>query len=193
MAFSSFLDPVLGPLLLLDPLLAMVLVSLLISVLITVIYKYTTDQNLMKRLKEEMKELQKQTRELKDNPEKMMEVNRKAMESNMKYMTQSFKSTLYTLLPLLLIFSWMSNNFAYESIQPGEQFSVTLSFAKNSLGNVSVSPPAGIEMVGEETQATANGKATFNFKGEEGSYTEGKALTFHYNGKLFYKDVLITS
>ncbi|MDO8481255.1 MAG: EMC3/TMCO1 family protein [Nanoarchaeota archaeon] len=192
MVFTDFLNPVFAPLLGLDPLLAVGIVALVVSVLITVIYKYTTDQDLMKRLKTELKELQAEMKLLRDNPEKMMEVNKKAMESNMKYMSQSMKSTLYTLLPLFLIFGWMNANFSYESIQPGEQFSATLMFAKNTVGNATIALPPGIEAVGPMTQTIADAKATFQLKGQEGAYTEGKALTFDYNNKLYYKEVLIT-
>ena len=64
----SFLDPVLnpvlGPLLTKSPLLLIILISMVISVIITVAYKFLTNQNEMKRLKEQQKEFQKQMKEL---------------------------------------------------------------------------------------------------------------------------------
>ena len=54
MVFENLLSPVFDPLLNLPTLLAVVILSFLISLIITVVYKFTTDQNLMKGLKEEI-------------------------------------------------------------------------------------------------------------------------------------------
>ncbi|MFC1769138.1 EMC3/TMCO1 family protein, partial [Nanoarchaeota archaeon] len=96
MVFETLLDPIFNPLLALSPLWIMLILSFLVSALITLIYKFTTDQNLMKSLKEEIKEFQNEMKELKHDPSKMMEVQKKAMQTNMKYMMQSLKSTLFT-------------------------------------------------------------------------------------------------
>ena len=45
----------------------------------------------------------------------MMELNKITMEKNMKYMMHSFKPTLYTLIPILIIFGWIRK--AYEGVQ----------------------------------------------------------------------------
>ena len=64
MVFENILNPVFAPFLALPTLWAVLLLSFLISLIITLIYKYSTDQNLMKSLKDEMKELQKEIKEL---------------------------------------------------------------------------------------------------------------------------------
>jgi len=193
MVFAEILDPVMSPLLSLDPLFAVGLVSLVVSVIITVIYKYTTNQSLMKDLKGEMKEFQKEIKELRDKPEQAMKVQKEMMQTNMKYMSHSFRSTLFTMLPIILIFGWMNVNFAYEPINPDEPFAVNLNFAKNAYGNISVTTPEGIEIVGEGIQEIKDGKTTFVFKGTEGTYIEGNALKFDYNGGPAFKDVIITT
>ena len=73
----------------------------LITLLITLIYKFTTDQDLMKQLKAELKELQAEMKALKSEPEKAMEVQKRAMQTNMKYMMQSMKATLFTFIPII--------------------------------------------------------------------------------------------
>jgi len=192
MAFSDFLDPIFRPLLGMHPLLAVGLVSLLVAFIITIIYKYTTNQDLMKRLKTEMKELQAEMKALREKPEEMMKVQKKAMESNMKYMMQSFKSTFYTFIPIILIFGWMNANFAFEPIVPGEQFQVELKFDKGTVGDVNIEVPEGVEIIGEDVQAIAEDKAIFILKGETGRYTEGNALKFLFAEKVFFKDLIIS-
>lgn len=107
MSYTSFLDPVLGPLMSIPNPWNLLLLSFAITLVMTILYKFLTDQKLMKELKDEMKELQKEMKTLKDNPEKMMEVQKKAMERNMKYLLQSLKPTLITFIPVLVIFEWM--------------------------------------------------------------------------------------
>ena len=192
MAFSDLLNPVFSPLLNLNPLFAVGLVALLVSLIITIIYKYTTNQNLMKQLKTEMKELQKEMKELREHPEEMMKVQRRAMESNMKYMMQSFRSTLFTMLPIILIFGWMNAHFAYEPINPGESFQVVLNFAKGSTGDVMLIAPEGITINGDALQTVNEEEVYYNLKGAEGDYTQNNSLKFEYDDKIFYKDVIIT-
>ena len=143
-------------------------------------------------LKNEMKELQKETKELRSEPEKAMQVQKKAMETNMKYMMHSMKSTIFTILPIIIIFGWLNANLAYEPILPGQEFSVSATFAKGISGNISLYAPEGIEISGELTKPIEDGKVMWLLKGAEGDYTEGNALKFEFNGQNAYKDLIIT-
>ena len=107
--FNTFLDPVFNPLLGLAPVWIIMIIALIISVLVTLIYKFTTNQSLMKDLKQELKEFQKEIKALRDKPEQALAVQKKAMETNMKYMSHSMKSTLFTLLPVIIIFLLLCN------------------------------------------------------------------------------------
>lgn len=104
MVFESLLNPIFGPLLKLPPLWAIIIISLVIAILITLVYKWMTDQHLMKSLKDDIKKFQKEMKELKHEPQKVMAIQKKAMQTNMKYMMHSMKPTLVTFLPIILIF-----------------------------------------------------------------------------------------
>jgi len=108
----SILDPILSPVMSIPSPWNLLLISFIITGGITLLYKFATDQKLMKELKQEMKDLQKEMKSLKDNPEKMMSVQKLAMEKNMKYMMQSMKPTLFTLIPIIFIFSWLRGYYA---------------------------------------------------------------------------------
>ncbi|MFC1801814.1 EMC3/TMCO1 family protein, partial [Nanoarchaeota archaeon] len=121
MAFlEGVLNPVLDPLLNLGPFWAILIISLVISLLITLIYKLVTNQKKMKELKTEMKESQKKMKELKDQPEKVMAMQKAAMKKNLEYMKHSFKPTLITFIPIILIFGWLQGSLAFEPIMPGQ-------------------------------------------------------------------------
>jgi len=196
MGFFSFLDPVLNfvfsPLLNLSPLLGIMIMSFLISLIIVIIYKYATNQSLMKQLKDEIKELQKQAKELKEEPEKAMAVQKKAMQTNMKYMMQSMKATLITFIPIIIIFGWLQAHFAFVPILPDQDFSMTINFEEGVQGNVSVSVPDGIKILGSSVQKIENNKAVFSFNGKAGVYNS-PPIEFRYNNILYSKDVIITS
>ncbi|RME55497.1 DUF106 domain-containing protein [Candidatus Woesearchaeota archaeon] len=108
MALESIFDPTLGWLLsnLPSPW-GLFAVSFLLTLLITLIYKWVTDQELMKTLKEDMKSMQKELKELKDDPQALMAKQKEVMEKNMKYMMHSFKPMLITFIPIILIFGWL--------------------------------------------------------------------------------------
>ena len=110
-SINFILDPVLSPFISLGHFWAVFLISLIIALIITLVYKWVTDQELMKTLKEDIKALQQEMKKLRDNPSKMMEVQKKAMEKNMKYMMQSMKPTLITFIPIIVIFGWMNSYY----------------------------------------------------------------------------------
>src|SRR3989338_11490462 len=160
-----FLSPIMDPLLVLPPLWIVIIISLVVTLIITLIYKWTTDQNLMKQLKDEMKEFQKEMKELKQHPSKMMEVQKKAMQTNMKYMMHSMRATLFTFIPIIIIFSWMSANLAYEPIAPQKEFIVTANFDDVASGAASIKVPEGLTVLGNDTQQIANKRVSFVLKG----------------------------
>ena len=171
----SFLDPVLNPvlqpLLSRSPFLLIVLVSFVISLLITIVYKLATDQKEMKRLKEQQKEFQKRMKELRSNPEEMMKVQKEAMKSNMDYMKHSLKSTLITMLPIILIFSWMAGHLSFEPIYPGEQYSVTATFGKGVTGMAELVADSGTELSSDAKQPISNREVTWRMKSTAGEHT----------------------
>ncbi len=192
MGFFSFLDPALNFaldwMLRFDPLISILILSLVLSVLITLAYKYTTNQDLMKSLKDELKSLQVQMRELKHDPSKMMEVNKRAMEANMKYMTHSFRPMLFTFLPIILVFGWLNGHFAFESIHPGQEFTMTIVFDAAAAGNITAHVPDGMTLVSDATRTISEGSTIFTFKGVAGIH----AITFDFGDRSYVKEVEIT-
>lgn len=188
MVFENLLNPVFFPLLKLPTLFAVILLSFLISLIITLIYKYTTDQNLMKRLKEEMKEFQKEIKELKKDPKKAMEVQKKAMQTNMKYMAHSMRSTLFTFIPIIIIFSWMNANLAFEPINPNQDFTVSVIFEKGASGDIELSVPEGIKIEGSSKKTIEDSEVKWVLNGKAGEYL----LEFNFNNEKYSTEVLIT-
>jgi|TARA_B100001964_G_C14258280_1_gene613672 uncharacterized membrane protein (DUF106 family) len=142
----------------------------------------------MKRLKEEMKELQKEAKELKSEPEKAMQVQKQVMQTNMKYMMQSFRSMIYTMVPIIIIFSWMSANLAYDPILPGQDFTTTIVFEKGTSGSVELSVPNGIIINGDGIKEVKDSEIKWVLEGDAGEYL----LEYIFDGKTYSKEVLVT-
>ena len=200
MIFSNFLNIIFSPLLNLPPYLAIIIVAFFISSLITIITKYTTNQPLMKELKDKIKEYQKQAKELRSEPEKAMEVQKKAMEVNTKYMMHSLRPTIITFIPIILIFGWMSSTFAFEGIKPGQEFSVTVFFDKNTQGRAELIVTEGLNILDNKTKEIGTKiekhlfgseeiyQADWILKGKEGEHI----IEFTYGNEKQQTSVLIS-
>jgi uncharacterized membrane protein (DUF106 family) len=188
----AFLDPVLNPILLplinKSPFLAILIISLVISVLITFVYKLVTNQEKMKEMKDKQKDYQKKMKELRSNPEEMMKVQKEAMKINMEYMKQSFKPTLITMLPIILIFGWMAAHFSYEPIYPGETYSVTAFFNEGIEGTSQLVIDDGTQFFSEESQDIVDKQVTWNLKSDEGPHL----LTFKQGKTEQTRKILIS-
>ena len=165
MSFLDYLlNPVLLPLLKLGPFWAILVLSMLITLITTLVYKYATNQQEMKRLKDEQKEYQKKIKELRGNPQEMMRVQKEAMGKNMEYMKHSFKATLITMLPIIIIFSWMSAHLMYEPIFPGDRFSLKVEFAEGVSGEAELQVSEQLQLL-TPSQQQINSGIVWNLKG----------------------------
>lgn len=95
----------------LTPLPFFLVISIILSLFVSLVYKYLTDQTLMKELKKDLKKYQDAMKEARSDVEKTSELSKKAMSVNMKYMKQTMKPMFITMLPFLLIFYWLRSVF----------------------------------------------------------------------------------
>ena len=113
--FDSFFNFVFGPIMNLPAPLNLFIISFILTGLITLAYKYLTDQTKMKELKDEMSSMQKKMKEMKDQPDKVMSMQKDAMKKNMEYMKHSMKPTLFTFVPIIIIFGWLRSYFTTQA------------------------------------------------------------------------------
>jgi uncharacterized membrane protein (DUF106 family) len=185
---DTLLDPILNPLLKVKPLWSIIIISLLISLVVTIVYKLVTNQDEMKRLKSDLKEQQKKMRESKDNPEAVLSMQKQLMSKNMEYMKHSFKPTLITFIPIIIIFGWLQAHLAFVPIIPGDQFVVEVNFDPKASGLATLTAQDGLEIIGPNNK-TINSQTEFTINAvEEGDYF----IFIDVNNKPFEKEVFIT-
>jgi len=182
-------DPIFNPILELPPILSILIISIIIALITTFAYKWLTNQEEMKRLKEEQKELQKKVKEYKDNPQKMMETNKEAMAKSMKLMNASFKPMFITMIPIILIFMWLNLHLSYLPINPGQEFTSTVQFKQGTFGQITLIVPEEMTLHGNAMQDIIDDKAQWLLSGEAGEYI----LEYQYDERQYHKNLLITT
>lgn len=150
--------------------------------------KLLTNQTLMKDLRSELKELQKQMKQLKSNPSKLAKINSRFMETNMKYMTHSMRPTLFTFIPIILVFGWLNSHIGYYPIEPGVAFKLTATFQEdiNSIAELRV--PEGVQILDDPIKEVLHKETTWLLSAEEGNYE----LELFFNNETYTKPVIIT-
>ncbi|MBN2454639.1 DUF106 domain-containing protein, partial [Candidatus Woesearchaeota archaeon] len=184
---NNAVDPVFSYVLGAPPIVAIALISLLLSAFITVIYKYTTNQKMLKQIRGEMKELQKELKASRTDPKKASELNQQILKKTGQQMKHSMRSYIFTIIPVILIFSWMQGHVAYYNISPGEEFTTTAWFKEGADGEMTLTAE-GLEILSEETQQPEEGKAVWALKGASGDYS----IEYEYAGEIYRRDITIT-
>jgi uncharacterized membrane protein (DUF106 family) len=91
-------------------------ISVLVSLFISLINFFVLDKEKVRHGKKRQKELNKELKSHKDNPEKMMAIQKEMMSHTMDTLKHSFKPMLITLIPILVVFSWIKGAYAETSI-----------------------------------------------------------------------------
>lgn len=108
---DSVLTPTIGKIINWNLTWGTLIVFFIIAFLTTLIQKFATDQETLRELKKEQKELQKEMNKYKDDPKKMMEFQKNLWPTTMKIMEVSMKSSLFTIIPFILLFRWFLDFF----------------------------------------------------------------------------------
>ncbi len=187
----AFLDPVLGWVLIFHPFVSILILSLLITLIINLIYKYTTDQVLMKSLKTQIDNFRKEMKEAqkKQDTKKLMKLNEDAMKVNLQYMGKSLKPTLYTFIPIIFIFAWMNAHFTYAPLDAGEPLIVHAHFLDGFSGKAMlVSETLTTASLASDVQLVDKTMlASFAVTGDPGKHDFLVSYEqFNYSGSLWF-------
>jgi len=99
-----------------NPTISIVIISILATFAVTIIRYFMTDKEKMKEIKQRQKDLKLEMKKYKDHPEKMLEIQKKMMADMPEQLKHSFKPMIITLIPFLILLSWLKATFAATSI-----------------------------------------------------------------------------
>jgi uncharacterized membrane protein (DUF106 family) len=91
-----------------NALLSLTIICVVLSLATTLVYKHFTDQSLIRQIREDIKKYQEQMKQHKGDAQKQLEIQSKMTELNMKMMPQTFKPMIITMIPFLLIFTFLN-------------------------------------------------------------------------------------
>ena len=169
------------------PVAAIFLISLSISVVVTLVYKLVTNQKLMKTIQAEMKSLRKEIKTIKD-PGQIGALNKRLMEKTMQQMTHSMKATFITIIPLFLVFGWMSSNLGFENITPGEEFTSTIEFDEGTTGTAVISSET-LEILDSPEKNVSEDRVNWTLKGTEGTHE----ILYSFGDETYKREVILTN
>lgn len=184
----AILDPILNPLLSIEPVYSIALISFVLSFVSILASKYLTNQKLMKQHRKDMKVLQKKAQEMsKKDPQKAMGLQKEMMDMNMVVMKESFKPMLITIVPFLLVFAWLNANLSYLPIEANEPFTITADLKEAGFAEINLIPDKNVTYISNQTQETVDKTATWELQGPAGTYT----VRFNSSSDSVEQDLII--
>ena len=105
------LDPTFGFLLIWNATYGMLIIVFLISLFTIIVQKYFTDQETIKKLKEDQKRIQKEIKQYRGDPKKIMELQKKQLQALPRSLKLNLRPMIITSIPLLLLFRWFWDFF----------------------------------------------------------------------------------
>jgi len=101
-----------------NSLLSITLISAVLALATTLVYKYATDQSMLKQIREDMKKYQEQMKVHKGNAEKLSEIQKQIMPLQSKMMAQSMKPMIITIIPFIVIFKVLGDIYTTMIVIP---------------------------------------------------------------------------
>lgn len=105
-------DPTLGALLDWNVVFGLIIMTFVLNLLTTLLHKKVTNQDLLKQIKEEQKLVNEEMKLYRDNPDKTLELSKKSMELAFKTFQITMRPVVYTAIPFILLFRWITSYFA---------------------------------------------------------------------------------
>ncbi|MDO8517216.1 MAG: EMC3/TMCO1 family protein [Nanoarchaeota archaeon] len=93
------------------PIYAIIIISFIATFVSTLITKWLVNQENLKNIKKRQKEIQTELKNCKDDC-KLKELNAEMMQLTASMFKDSFKPLIITMVPFLILFYWMSSEFA---------------------------------------------------------------------------------
>jgi len=175
----------------LSPWIGMILISLLTGLLMLIVFRYTSNQEGIRKVKNKIKAHLLELRLFKDSLALSLKAQGNILRNNLKYIGYSGKPLLVMIIPLVLILIQLNFWFAYQSLRPGEAtiLKVKLKEGQNVLDlDLFVEPPPSLAIETPPLRIEEEEEINWRLRAmEKGLHS----LTFKINGQSFIKKVAV--
>ncbi len=148
-AFGKIFDVLFLPFRSMSPWAGMILVSLLTGLLMLFVFKWTSNQEGIQKVKNKIKAHLLELRLYKDSFSQTFRSQGNILRCNLKYISYSAKPMMVMIVPLILIIIQLNFWFGYESLTPNESaiLKIKLTESQNLLeAEIAVQPSSGLVM-----------------------------------------------
>lgn len=148
-AFGKLFDILFLPFRSMSPWIGMILISFLTGLLMLFVFKWTSNQQGIQKVKNKIKAHLLELRLFKDSLGQSLRSQGNILKCNLRYISYSFKPMLVMIVPLILILVQLNFWFGYESLRPNESaiLKITLADDQNPLETqITVQPSLGLVM-----------------------------------------------
>ncbi len=189
--FGKAFDLLLFPFKNMNPWVGMIVVSLLTALLMLWVYKYSSNQEGIKKVKDKIKAHLLELRLYKDNFQVTLQAQKKILGYNAKYMFYALKPMLVMMIPIVLILIQLDLWFGCRPLKPGESALLKVTMEQSPLqSDLTVQPSPGIQIETPALRMEDEKEIDWRVKGlQEGLH----ALTFKVDNQSFTKQVVVSA
>lgn len=147
--FGKIFDVLFLPFRSMSPWVGMVLISFLTGLLMLFVFKWTSNQSGIQKVKNKIKAHLLELRLFKDSLSQSLRSQGNILRCNLRYISYSAKPMLVMILPLILILVQLNFWFGYESLTPDESaiLKIKLAEGQNPMDTqIKVQPSPGLEL-----------------------------------------------
>lgn len=193
--FNSLLDKIFEIIFLpfrsLSPWIGMILISFLTGLFMLLIFRFTSNQEGLRKVKNKIKAHLLELRLFKDSLALSLKAQGNIFLSNLKYISYSGKPLLVMIIPLVLILIQLNLWFGYQSLKPGEEtiLKVRLDENQNLLDlNLSVQPSQFFVIETPPLRIEEENEINWRIRAKDKGI---HLLTIQINGQSFTKKVAV--
>ncbi len=120
-AFGKIFNLIFFPFRSMNPWVGMILISFLTALLMLFVFRFTSNQEGIKRVKNKIKAHLLELRLFKDSMSLSFKAQGNILRCNLRYISYSTKPMLVMIIPLILILIQLNFWFGYEALTPGQE------------------------------------------------------------------------
>ncbi len=174
-----------------NPWISMTVVSLLTGLLMLVIYKYTSNQEGIKKIKDKIKAHLLELRLYKDSLSISLKAQGNILRANFRYIGYAFKPLLVMIIPVVLILIQLDARFAYQSLNPGQRTILRVQLEEGVPlmdTEIDIKTGSGIILETPPLRITENNEINWRIRAEE----NGKhVITITSDGQEYTKSISV--
>ncbi|NIO49283.1 MAG: hypothetical protein GTN73_07610 [Candidatus Aminicenantes bacterium] len=190
-AFGKIFKLIFFPFRGMNPWVGMILISFLTALLMLFVFRFSSNQEGIRRVKNKIKAHLLELRLFKDSLSLSFKAQRNIFRYNLKYISYSAKPLLVMIIPLILILIQLNLWFGYEPLVPGQEtiLKVELEEGRSPLDiDLALEPSAGFDIQTLPLRIEEESEIDWRLRAREKGVHD---LTFIVNGQRLTKKVAV--